>query len=143
MKNGNIYLTRLVDTGEQTVGILSIWEEGLIHSYHTLELPWKDNQHDISCIPPGVYDWVKWESPTKGDVIKVIEVPKRTSILIHVANYVRELRGCIAPGMQVKDIDADGKLDVVSSRVALSRIWNHLPFSGKLYINYANDKASV
>jgi hypothetical protein len=52
----------------------------------------------------------------------VQNVPKRSGIKIHVANYTRQLRGCIAPGLSHADIDKDGIMDVVSSTKALADI---------------------
>ena len=136
----DIYLTRLRDNGVQTQGYLTIWNGNSLKAFHTLELPWRDNKQDISCIPAGVYDWKKWISPTKGLVIEVLRVPNRDKILIHVANFVRELRGCIAPGIGSKDIDGDGNLDVTSSRKALNQMLEMLPENGRIYINYANQR---
>ena len=49
-------------------------------------------------------------------------MPNRDWILIHPANYTRELLGCIAVGMDHKDIDKDGELDLTSSRKAMGEI---------------------
>lgn len=65
----------------------------------TLELPWKDNQSKISCIPKGEYICLLKLSPHFGiPVWEVQNVPLRTNIEIHPANQVSELLGCIAPG---------------------------------------------
>lgn len=76
----------------------------------TLEPPWKDNQHDISCIPAGVYTCVPYSSPKHPDTWEVTNVPNRTAIHFDVANYANdiyqgdelvhkcELLGCIALG---------------------------------------------
>lgn len=77
---------------------------------YTLELPWKDNQHDISCIPAGTYTFIPFNSPKhKAWVWKAVNVPLRDDIEIHIANFASncvfhgerrhsELLGCIAPG---------------------------------------------
>ena len=135
MNPQDIYLTRLRQGAGQTEGFLTIWNNGFLHSFHTIELPWNDNRQNVSCIPAGNYDWRKWKSPTKGKVIEILNVPERSKILIHVANFVRELRGCIAPGMKAIDIDADGQMDVAYSRKALDRMLELLPEHGKIYIN--------
>ncbi|WP_038268643.1 DUF5675 family protein [Zhouia amylolytica] len=63
----------------------------------TLELPWKDNQRSVSCIPEGTYK-VKSRYSTKfGEHLLVEGVPDRSYILFHPANDVKELEGCIAP----------------------------------------------
>lgn len=62
----------------------------------TLELPWRGNAKNISCIPEGVYN-ASCEKHTKhGYVYRLKDVENRTGILIHPANSVSELRGCIA-----------------------------------------------
>jgi hypothetical protein len=131
----DIYLTRLKDTGTETLGYLSIATGWKSLSLQTLELPWKDNMPDISCIPPGIYGYEKWYSPTfKTTVIRLLHVPGRTNILIHPANFVRQLRGCIAPGLSMKDIDGDGKIDVVRSRQALYNLMAIAPEKGFIHI---------
>ncbi|MBI4348369.1 MAG: hypothetical protein HY553_16120 [Elusimicrobia bacterium] len=72
----------------------------------TGELPDKNNQQSISCIPKGTYT-VKWGvSPKYGPCYHVQNVPGRSHVLIHPANlmgdkqkgYVAQLEGCIALG---------------------------------------------
>ncbi len=65
---------------------------------HTIELPWKDNQRSISCIPEGNYELILRASEKFGTHFILIGVENRSLILIHPANNAkRELRGCIAP----------------------------------------------
>lgn len=76
-----------------------LYIDGKLHS-HAIELPWKDNQHGVSCIPPGTYKLSKHHSEKLGEVIEIDSVPNRSDILIHPANNaLKELRGCIAPVM--------------------------------------------
>ena len=87
---------------------------------YTLELPWRDNARSISCIPAGKYICERWHSPTYGEVFVVTNVPNRTGILIHVGNWISDIRGCILPGTQ-QSIQ-DGGLDrysVFNSGIAL------------------------
>ena len=65
---------------------------------HTIELPWKENEPQVSCIPEGRYELVKRYSPKHKWHLLVKDVPKRALILIHPANdALKELQGCIAP----------------------------------------------
>ncbi len=65
---------------------------------YTIELPWKDNQPQVSCIPPGRYELKKRYSPRFKDHLLVGLVPGRSLVLLHPANdALKELRGCIAP----------------------------------------------
>lgn len=89
-----------------------------------------------ACIPAGLY-LMRWEeSPSKGWCWHVTGVPGRVGILLHPANWSRQLRGCISPGLKRAIID-DGNPDttddygVTSSRSALhlleTRIRQALP----------------
>jgi Family of unknown function (DUF5675) len=68
----------------------------------SIELPWHHNRPNQSCIPEGRYN-LEWRlSERFGMHLHVLAVPNRKYILIHPANdALRELRGCIAPVMQV------------------------------------------
>lgn len=91
-----ITLTRFKFTPEETFGRLT--GDPIASEVFTIERPWLDNQHGISCIPVGTYDVEKYLSPTKGDVWQVMNVPNRSNIEIHAANMASQLEGCIAPG---------------------------------------------
>ncbi len=90
-------LLRYNSTALQTQGIL--FDENDHYIKDTLELPWRDNAHFISCIPVGTYR-IRWSTGVHevGDCYEVLDVPSRDGILIHPANMIRELKGCIAPG---------------------------------------------
>lgn len=65
---------------------------------YTIELPWRDNQPRVSCIPEGCYPLVKRHSLKFGSHLLLENVPNRSLILIHPANNaLRDLQGCIAP----------------------------------------------
>jgi|SRR5690606_5370858 len=65
---------------------------------HTIELPWKNNEKRISCIPEGTYP-IRKRFSQKFNWHYILEnVPNRSLILIHPANNAqKELMGCIAP----------------------------------------------
>ena len=85
---------------------------------HTIELPWRDNRRNISCIPEGHYRLAFTRSNRHGLRLKGLAVPKRDGILIHAANNaLAELQGCIAP---VTKLTGSGK--GIYSRVALQRV---------------------
>ncbi len=64
----------------------------------SIELPWKNNQQRISCIPEGRYELTKRYSLRYGWHLLVNNVPNRTYILIHAYNdALKESKGCIAP----------------------------------------------
>ena len=66
----------------------------------TLELPWKDNQEGISCIPPGVYPLTLIGATTELNYphFAIENVPGRTNVRIHVGNTVADVRGCACVG---------------------------------------------
>jgi hypothetical protein len=92
----------------------------VVYRAHTLELPWKDNERSISCIPEGEYG-ARFTMSNRFRVVlwEVLNVPNRSGIRIHAANYSHQLEGCIALGMQSLDMDKDGKLDIARSGEAM------------------------
>lgn len=84
----------------------------------TIELPWKDNQPQVSCIPEGRYALRKRYSPKLKHHLLVTGVAGRQWILLHAANdALKELKGCIAP---VSFLTGEGKGN--QSRKALAKI---------------------
>ena len=85
---------------------------------NSIELPWKNNQQRISCIPEGKYELVKRYSLRFKWHLQLKDVKGRDLILIHPADDAfRELKGCIAP---VTTIQSPGK--GLKSRSALELI---------------------
>ncbi|WPR73083.1 DUF5675 family protein [Flavobacterium sp. NG2] len=65
---------------------------------NTIELPWKNNETQVSCIPEGKYCIRKRYSQKFQWHLEVLEVKNRSLILFHPANNaLHELKGCIAP----------------------------------------------
>ena len=80
---------------EGTNGVLSLNGKEICK---TIELPWKNNETRVSCIPEGNY-FIKKRYSQKFQWHLVIEnVQNRSLILFHPANNaLQELNGCIAP----------------------------------------------
>ena len=124
-------LTRLETGDEGTFGRLSVLDEitgDVIYSCYTLELPWRQNARGRSCVPasdyllkgrtdspkhPGfVYE--EWDDPATP---QREDVADRDNIQIHAANlagdedkgYVKQLDGCIAPGLSAMSFRAGHK----------------------------------
>ncbi|SHG36621.1 hypothetical protein SAMN05444396_1102 [Flavobacterium segetis] len=75
--------------------------EGRLICY-TIELPFRDNLPQVSCIPEGEYFIEKRYSSRFGWHFEILNVPNRSLILFHPANHaLTELRGCIAPVSQL------------------------------------------
>ena len=127
----DIKIQRLSYSRSETIGIIYVKDL----RFFTLELPWLDNQKNISCIPTGEYNYIKRVSPGKGyEVIELVDVPDRAYIQIHLGNYTRQIEGCILPGTGLKDINRDGVIDVTNSEEAFNKIMNHAPVVGTLRI---------
>lgn len=96
----------------------------------TLELDWKNNKVERSCIPIGSYQVRKHNSPKFGKVFKVLRVPKRTHILIHAGNFTMDTTGCILVGETISPQNNMLK----ESRKALGSLYLDLPDIFKLKI---------
>lgn len=82
-----------------SVDILSS-ENTTIFQCSSLELPYNNNQHNISCIPSGIYHAV-FSPPSKlinYNHIQLLDVQNRNGICLHIGNYVSESKGCILIG---------------------------------------------
>lgn len=97
------------------------------HRFHTGELPWKNNARGQSCIPAGTYRVTWRQSPKFGATYHVLDVPDRSLILFHVANFFgdeergfkSDVDGCI--GLGLAEGSLDGQEALLSSRVAISQ----------------------
>ena len=125
-----IELKRVEYRDNVTLGRLKCYLNGKLKvDVITDELPDKDNQVGISCIPEGVYTCVyNWMSnlakldPKFAPSLWVQDVPNRSEICVHCNTYVQTLEGCIAPGMTHKDINKDGIPDTSDTLTAMTKI---------------------
>jgi len=123
-------------TTKPTLGTIAVIDGSkTILEVECLELPWKGNKNNISCIPEGVYPARKRYTKKRGWHFHITDVPGRTWILIHIANYAREIRGCIIPGLKHADIDGDGVMDIASSTQALKMLLGAVPHEGYFLID--------
>ena len=102
-----------------TIGALYLFDEFLSF---TIELPWRQNQRNISAIPDGIYELkLRYSKKFKWHLL-VVGVHQRDLILFHPANdALKELEGCIAPVSSLVEV-AKG----YSSRKALDKILERL-----------------
>lgn len=143
MKKGTIIR---VDDVRQTLGVINVDNGGFTSK--SLELPWKENQNNISCIPAGVYI-CKWTKSTRMSAEKghdvftyqIMDVPNRGGVRIHSANYFHQLRGCIALGNAAKDMDMDGCDDISHSGATVKAFEKYMNYQDfELEIKYINGK---
>lgn len=71
---------------------------------HTLELPWRWNKKNISCIPAGTYA-CSWRYDRGRVQVENIPCPggMRLGVQIHAGNVPRESEGCILVGTLLLD----------------------------------------
>ena len=116
-------LTRKPSTDQGTPGTI----RGESLSLFTLELPWRDNMTQISCIPAGRFICKPYSSPKFRDVYELQNVPGRAAILIHTGNWAgdvakgfrSDVQGCILVGLG-RDV-VSGQMAVTSSRAAMDK----------------------
>lgn len=108
-----------------TFGFLSF--ENINHRpIYTIELPWRNNQCDISCISQGLYNVTPYNSKRFPGTFEILHVPGRSAILIHSGNFACDVNisaskhktdteGCVLVGFEIET-----KLPMVgSSKLAL------------------------
>lgn len=108
-------LKRINSSRECVLGVLELDDKEICK---TLELPWRDNQKGISCIPAGEYKLSPYPSSRFGEVYIVNDVPNRTGILIHTGNTASDIQGCILVGDSYGKLN--GKKAVLNSRQAFN-----------------------
>jgi len=119
-----IILQRLTTSDQGTFGVLIINNKPC---FTTLELPWNNNQRNISCIPLGVYHAVKMFSEKFQKTVFVLEdVPGRDLIEFHIGNKIEDTEGCILLGMQYSLVENA----IVVSRLAFNEFMNMMPSEG-------------
>lgn len=119
-----LILERL-ETGDQgTFGQIRIGTE----VFFTGELPWRDNQSNISCIPCGVYNCTYTYSKRFKKFMYLVEnVNGRSGIRIHSANfmgdkslgYFSQLHGCISLGLKIGVFENQKTILVSSTAVRM------------------------
>lgn len=113
----SLSLIRDIPGDRQTKGRLFVLDNTgkTLFECFTLELPWRENQRNVSCIPAGRYPVIPRFSERFKHHLHLLNVPGRDLILIHEANFVDQLRGCIAVGDRRMDLNGDGLKDISNS----------------------------
>ena len=86
----------------------------------TLELPWRDNQAQVSRVPAGSYQAkiradgaLRWR-------VELRDVPNRTHVQLHVGNYPRQTEGCVLVGEDVSS--SNGTCSLKNSAKAMEAL---------------------
>lgn len=116
-------LRRIFEKNGASIGTLVVKRGAVTYApLWTLELPWRGNQPNVSCIPQGLYDVVPhgWngEAVKYKQVYRVLDVPDRSGILFHAGNIPADTQGCILVGLGLSK--ADGH--IVESRAAVEQL---------------------
>ena len=123
-----IRIVRFWENHLQTLSLAHVFDGNkLVWDFKVLELPWKDNQRGISCIPTGIYQAIKHRSPKFSECFWLQDVPGRSEILIHAGNFYTQIRGCLLAGAEFSDLNHDGQRDVTQSRETLKRLYSIMP----------------
>lgn len=141
MRKATLYRIQTGDDG--TFGLFVAHDSSF--GCFVVELPWRNNEKMISCVPDCDIVFALVNSPKHGWCYEAQKVPgNRTHIQFHSANwagdkalgYKSQLLGCFAPGSDMVKIS--GQLGVTSSVKTVSRLliaMNQDPF--KLKIRWA------
>ena len=113
-----ITLNRFLSTEKGTLGFIKELE------IFSLELPWKNNEHNTSCIPTGSYNISDYHSDHFKVAYKLSCVPNREGILIHRGNAISDIKGCIIVGTNA-DFRNEGYY-VWSSNQAFDKLRNYI-----------------
>lgn len=118
-----VYLIRKYHPTHTSAALVALDDAGnLLMSCVTLELPWRDNASQVSCIPEGIYQVRTRKTDKFGMHYHVQGVPGREWILFHPATYVSQLLGCLIPGERYADLNRDGIPDIVNTRATLNKM---------------------
>ena len=107
-----IDIIRIAENQHGTFGVMldhDIMRDEPIPFATTLELRWRNNIENGSCIPAGQYICKRVTSPKFGETFEITDVPGRANILLHSGNTLNDSLGCILVGKEF------GKLDFITA----------------------------
>lgn len=124
---------------EKTIGEMYVINNNMVlNIFKCLELPFNNNEFQISCIPPGEYECEKRYSERFKNHFHVKDVEGRTLILIHIGNRAKDTLGCILPGINLH-IESGGEVEwVTNSGKAMNILNDIMPDKFRLVIEWRN-----
>lgn len=130
-------LIRLKTNDHGTFGVL-VSDDGRFMCW-TLELPWRNNQANISCIPTGKYEAQRKHSPRFNKPLYRLndsQTAPRSAILIHAGNYAGDTKkgfksdaqGCILLGGELATRNLSGLKQemILNSQYVMENFHNHM-----------------
>ena len=123
MKDTKLLIQRYSHGEKQTIGnLFGLSDNGhILFECDSLELPWLNNQKQISCIPTGKYLVKKRYSKKFKNHLHITNVEDRSYILIHSGNYYTDILGCVLVG-RLGFVNSDDIIDVSSSKKTLKKL---------------------
>lgn len=89
----HIIIDRSIEAIKMNIGVLTIvYTDNSYKEYASIELPWKQNQKNISQIPRGEYNIFYREDRKRW---QLHNVPERQGIQIHNGTRPEQSKGCI------------------------------------------------
>ena len=86
-----VFLSRVKLTSTYTRGVIDVENEA---PFSVLELPWRNNEVERSCIPAGTYILEQFFHKEWGITWFFQHVPGRTDVILHWGNFLKDTRGC-------------------------------------------------
>ena len=123
MKATKLLIQRYSHGEKQTIGnLFGLSDNGhILFECDSLELPWLNNQKQISCKPTGKYLVKKRYSKKFKNHLHITNVEDRSYILIHSGNYYTDILGCVLVG-RLGFVNSDDIIDVSSSKKTLKKL---------------------
>ena len=131
--NETIYLTRNFSSNKACYGMIHNNFRPIVM---TLELCWRQNEINRSCIPIGLYPIEIVTDVDKGNkrYINIYDVPGRSSIEIHAGNVLKDTKGCIITGLSY---DTDGNIEYPST-LALDILLKYIEYHDIKFLRVCN-----
>lgn len=129
------FLIRYVESDQGTKGFFFF---GPFQCY-MLELPWRNNNRNVSCIKTGEYEVVPWKSRRFGRCYHLLGTEGRSYILTHSGNFAGDKsqgwqthsEGCLLVGSEfgmIKNKFGQKQLAVLNSRFTLEKMISNIGF---------------
>jgi hypothetical protein len=131
-------LTRLIDNGKQTIGMMTFMALYGKELFTILEPPWLNNLVNKSCIPPGDYICSVRRSEKYGKHLIVEDVPGRSDILFHHGNFRKNSKGCPLVGEKFRHIDEDNLIDITNSKNSMKRLMRYIENGDKINLKISD-----
>lgn len=132
-----LLLRRFKYLEEEILGTLFLFDDkgNVLFTCKTLELAYKDNRKNVSAVPAGNYLLMLEYSPRfDRNLWELKHVRDRSECKFHVANYYRELNGCIGLGLEHVHIDDDQYPDLSHSKDTLDAFHKAMAPATKAYL---------